>query len=173
MEKLLGDTLIPQILDAGYNFDFIDDRAIESAGVSYPILIVPGAERMPVATLERLQAHKKKGGIVIVTRRLPSLSPGLVNAERDTPRVHQLGGEVFAGNFIKDEKKPGEELATRIKPDFESVPEIGFIHRKLDDGEIYFVANTSNHAVHTRASVRVSGLERSGGIRSPPLPCLL
>ena len=35
MESLLGADLIPAILDAGYNFDFIDDAAIEQAGVPY------------------------------------------------------------------------------------------------------------------------------------------
>jgi alpha-L-rhamnosidase len=34
-------------------------------------------------------------------------------------------------------------------------PAIGFIHRKLADGEIYFIANTGNRPVHTQAQVRV------------------
>ena len=53
MDGLIGRTVIPQILDAGYNFDFIDDGAIAHAGVPYPILILPGVERIPLATLRK------------------------------------------------------------------------------------------------------------------------
>jgi hypothetical protein len=157
MEAILGPELIPQILDAGYNFDFIDDRAIASVGVPYPVVIVPGAERMSATTLEKLRAYRDKGGIVVATRRLPSLAPGLIGAEKETPRVKELEKGLF--HFVADEKTLGKELAALFTPDFASAAGIGFTHRKLDDGDIYFVANTTNHAVHTRASVRIKGLE--------------
>ncbi len=51
MDGLIGNTVIPQILDAGYNFDFIDDGFIAKGGVPYRILILPNVERMPLATL--------------------------------------------------------------------------------------------------------------------------
>ncbi len=51
MDGLIGNTVIPQILDAGYNFDFIDDGFIARGGVPYRILILPNVERMPLATL--------------------------------------------------------------------------------------------------------------------------
>ncbi len=35
---------------------------------------------------------------------------------------------------------------------------MGFIHRKLDDGEVYFVVNTSNQPVRTDANLRISGM---------------
>jgi hypothetical protein len=124
---MLGPTILPEILDAGYNLDFIDDRAIESVGIPYPVLVVPEVKHMPANTKEKLDAYTKKGGIVIHTNR-------------------QAAGL-------------GKQIAAKLQPDFASVPEIGFTHRKLDDGEIYFVANTSNHAVHTTATVRVKGLE--------------
>jgi hypothetical protein len=127
MEELLGPAVIPQILDAGYNLDFIDDRAIESVGIPYSVLIVPDTRRMPAATIARLGAYEKKGGIVIHTNREAA---GL-----------------------------GKEISARLAPDFASVAEVGFTHRKLDDGDSYFVANTSNRAVHTMAAVRVKELE--------------
>jgi hypothetical protein len=144
MDGLLGATLIPQILDAGYNFDFIDDRAIERAGVQYPILILPGVERIPPATIEKLQAYTQKGGIVVATRRVPALAAGLIQAR---------------GRLIRDESSLGRELPGMLAPDFATgSPAIGFVHRKLDSGEIYFVVNTSNQPVHTKAAVRVTGL---------------
>jgi alpha-L-rhamnosidase len=127
MEEMLGPAVLPQILDAGYNLDFIDDRAIESVGIPYPVLVVPDVKRMPPATAAKLEAYAKKGGIVIHTDRE---AVGL-----------------------------GKQIGAKLQPDFASVAEVGFTHRKLDDGELYFVANTSNHAVHTMAIARVKGLE--------------
>jgi hypothetical protein len=50
MDGLLGRRSDAAILDAGYNFDFIDDGAIAHGGVPYPILILPNVERIPLAT---------------------------------------------------------------------------------------------------------------------------
>jgi len=138
MDALLGPDVIPQILDAGYNFDFIDDAAIENAGVPYRILILPGVERMPPATLRRLEAYVSKGGIVVATRRLPL--PG-------------------AGILLTDEKQLGSALNKLLPADVAAVPEIGFVHRKLDFADIYFLVNTSNHPVHSPATFRTAGLE--------------
>jgi len=129
MNELLGPELIPQILDAGYSFDFIDDAAIERLGVKYPILVLPKVERMPARTKQKLEEYRRGGGIVI-----DSASRG-------------------AGVNL------GQALVTLYKPDFvTSNPTIGFVHRKLADGEIYFIANTGNKAVHTLARARVSGM---------------
>src|SRR5260370_32026074 len=81
MDALLGPTVIPQILDAGSNFDFIDDAAIASASVPYRILILPRVERLPLATYRKLEAYARKGGIVVATRRLPALGAGMAEAQ--------------------------------------------------------------------------------------------
>lgn len=166
MDGLLGTHLIPQILNAGYNFDFIDDWAIASAGVPYRVLILPGVERMPVATLQRLQTYVQKGGVVIATWRIPTLAPGFKDAGEETPRVAALAQALFDGSqpharLVRDEQTLVEVLTRLTAPDFAVAaeqPAIGFIHRKLPWGDIYFVANTSNHPVETTATVRVSGM---------------
>ena len=166
MDALLGPQLIPQILNAGYNFDFIDDRAITSTGVPYRVLILPGVERIPLETLQRLQAFVQKGGVVIATRRLPSLAPGFKDAAEGTPRVAALVHALFKEHearvqFVRDEQTLGETLKRLTPPDFAvttAQSAMGFIHRKLSWGDIYFVANTSNRPVETTAAVRVSGM---------------
>jgi alpha-L-rhamnosidase len=162
MDGLLGDTLIPQILDAGYNFDYIDDAAIEKMGVPYPILILPGVERIPLAAYKKIEEYAKKGGIVVATRRLPSAAPGLLEGERDTAAVRALSDSLFRerAHLVKDEKTLGTQLHSWLQPDFMTdppAPAIGFVHRKLDDGDIYFLANTSNQPVHTRVAFRGKG----------------
>jgi hypothetical protein len=164
MDGLLGPNVIPQILDAGYNFDYIDDGAIAHAGVPYRILILPNVERIPLATLQKLDEFVRKGGTLVATRRTPSLAPGLMEAESDTPKIRELSRALFAapgarGHLVTDETKLGAQLHAALAADVATAPEIGFVHRKLAYGDIYFLANTSNHPVHSQATFRVSGLQ--------------
>jgi hypothetical protein len=165
MDGLLGPNVIPQILDAGYNFDFIDDQAIERAGVQHPVLVLPGVERIPLSTYRKIQEYASKGGIAVATRRTPSLAPGLLEAEKDAPQIRELSRTLFeapSGRFVRDEQSLGKALSALFKPDLApepKAPELGFVHRKLDSGDIYFVANTSNKRVRTQITFRVSGLE--------------
>ena len=157
MDAMLGTTLIPQVLDAGYNFDFIDDGAIEKVGISYPALILPNVERIPLATLRRIEAYAAKGGIVIATKRLPSMATGLQDAA-DTPEIRKIAAAMMA-HLVSDEGQTGQTgqtLTGLLQPDFfAGDASIGFNHRKLDTADIYFVANTSNHEVHGKAVTRL------------------
>jgi hypothetical protein len=116
MDGLLGPTLISQILDGGYNFDFIDDGAIAKVGLHYKALVLPTVKRMPPETQKKIDDYKAKGGIVVTE--------------------------------IAD-------LRAKLQPDLTTAPEIGFVHRKLDFADIYFVVNTSNHPVKAEAAFRL------------------
>jgi hypothetical protein len=80
--------------------------------------------------------------------------------------VKELVGEIFSGagkraRLIEDESKLGEALREALQPDFATMsgaPFIGFIHRRLADAEVYFVANTSNHDVTTKTQARVENM---------------
>ena len=165
MGDLLGHEVIPQILDAGFNPDFIDGDAIDSLGISYPVLLVPGVERIPAATYRKIEQYALNGGSVIATRRLPSTAPGLLNAAAESREIQEISQRLFRstgakGVFVEDERNLGQAIASRSKPDLElspKAPEIGFIHRRLSDGDLYFVANTSNHLVRTQATFRGAG----------------
>ncbi len=94
-DTLLGPVLIPEVLNAGYNFDFIDDRAMAKAGIPYKVLILPGVERIPLETMQRLQDYAAKGGLLVATRSLPSLGPGLLEEKRDSSRIAAISHELF------------------------------------------------------------------------------
>jgi alpha-L-rhamnosidase len=159
MDALLGPNLIPQILDAGFNFDFIDDGAIESKGLTRPILILPGVQRIPLATYRKIEEYLRRGGTVVATRRLPSLAPGLKEAGADTPRIQEMSRAVFQGRLLTDETTLGETLHRALAADVATAPEVGVVHRKLPFGDLYFLANTSNHPVHSPAVFRIRGME--------------
>ena len=157
-DTLIGPSLVPAVLNAGYNFDFIDDPAIAKVGIPYKILVLPGVERMPLETLRNLAQYVAKGGHVIAVHSLPSLAPGLAETSQ-TAEIVKLA-RTF-GPAVEEGRLP-QSLRALLASDFatspQDAPAIGFVHRKLAAGEIYFVANMSNRPVDTEASIRVSHL---------------
>ena len=162
MGALLGTSVISSILDAGFNLDFIDGDIIDKAGINYKVLILPGIDRLPFATYKKIEEYARRGGIVIATRRLPATAPGLLNAASESAEIQQLSRQLFQGaspiaHFTLNESSVGHDIANYLKPDVvlsSNQSEIGFIHRKLPDGDLYFLANTSNRSHHVTASFR-------------------
>jgi len=160
--RFLGDDLIPQVLDAGFNFDFIDADVIDTIGIPFKVLILPGVDRIPPGTYERIVEFAHRGGIVVATRQLPATGPGHLNADATTKRVRGLSetlfhGDIATAHFVADERTLGTSLASWLQPDFNVTPrspEIGFIHRHLESGDLYFIANTSNRPQSVQASFR-------------------
>jgi hypothetical protein len=162
MDKFLGKKVIAQVLDAGFNLDFIDADTLDSVGIPYRVLILPSVDRLPVATYEKILAFAQHGGVVIATRRMPATAPGLMRAGEDSARLKEISRLLFKGStasarFLVDESNLGSTLKELAAPDMQlspPTPEIGFIHRKLPSGNLYFVANTSNQSHHVRAQFR-------------------
>jgi hypothetical protein len=162
MPKLLGNSVIAQILDAGFNIDFVDGDSIEGLGLHHPVLVLAGVQRLPLATYQKIEQYALHGGIVIATRRLPSTSPGLLNAESDSQKIELISERLFrdksaTAHYIEDESQLGSTAATYLTPDVTfspKAPEIGFIHRELGTGDLYFIANTSNTPLNAVAKFR-------------------
>jgi len=162
MEFVLGRRVIAQVLDAGFNLDFIDGDTIDNVGIPYRVLILPNVNRLPVATYEKILNFAQHGGIVIATKRTPVTAPGLMHAEQDAARLKEISQTLFHGSlasahFVADETTLGAELGKDLTPDMKllpATPQIGFIHRKLETGDLYFVANTANETNHVHAQFR-------------------
>ncbi len=149
MPELLGADVVPTILDAGYAFDFIDDGAIEKVGFAgFKVLVLPGVERIPLASLKKIEAFAAAAGKVIALRRLPSLAPGLME-QKDSAAIQALAAKLFPAGprELRFELDPAG-------PDFSAPTGVGFVHRKLPAADVYFVANTANQAVRGNAFVR-------------------
>jgi alpha-L-rhamnosidase len=169
---------VKAITDAGYNLDFFDDQLLAMRGavsgntlafgdVHYRAVVLPDVERVPVATMLVLEKFAKAGGIVIATRRLPDLAPGYLATDADTQTVRDIAQRLFKdanapGIFIADENQLSAALAKKLAPDVAmtpAAPDIGIVHHHTDDGEIYFVANTSNQPRNVQAAFRVEGMQ--------------
>lgn len=165
MPDFLGDKVIGQVLDAGFNFDFVDAGAIDTVGIPYKVLILPGVNRIDPAIYQKIVEFARAGGIVIATKRLPDTAPGYRDAAAITARLKQIsaslfGGQVATAHFIAGDEKLGATLASTLHPDFvtePSTPDVGFIHRHLESGDLYFIANTSNVEQVFHASFRSAG----------------
>src|SRR5260370_465887 len=175
----VGPDVIPAVLEAGYDFDFIDDDLLMKLGRvekgelalgpnRYRIVLLPGVERIPLATLRKLEEFARSSGIVMATRRRPEVAPGFQATKAEETQVREVSQRLFYGpsstrHFVEDEKAQlGNMLTSLLPPDVSlspPAPQIGFIHRKLNDAEVYFLANTSNSRQSVKATFRVEGRE--------------
>jgi hypothetical protein len=140
------------------NYDALTELSVENGavmskgGARYRVLYLGGSSRrMSLAALRRLAALVEAGATVVGLA--PSGSPSLdddapeyqrlINQLWGAPGVaHPGSGQVFAESDV--EKTLG---VIGVKPDFTYAKpaadsEILFTHRRLDDGDIYFVSNT-------------------------------
>ena len=122
---------------------------------------------MSLPVLRALYALVRQGGVVAGAKPIgdPSLADNMAEFKRlndelfgDGTGVHLVGnGKVFAGQNAETALK-----AIKITPDFTyskgtSDSEILFVHRKLANGDIYFLDNRSDREADIDASFRVSG----------------
>jgi len=164
MPRWITPELTQAIEDAGYNFDYIDAAAIAARGIRYPVLVLPNVDRISPATLSRIDDYRLHGGKVIAIGRLPDHSPGLENAKELSGQVASSSHAIFnqpsldkSAQLVSDAAQLGEALHQALAPDMHlatPAPDVGFIHRKLGNADIYFVANTSNQPVSTGAQFR-------------------
>lgn len=161
MEKRISPQLLAAVLDAGYNVDFIDAATIEKLGtVPYPVLILPPMERIPLATARLLQGQCREVQIIAVGE-TPWLAPGL-KEQKDSPQVEEAIGHIFSGGGCRGRQVASVDalpaaLHQALAADLDATGKtdgLGFIHRKLPDHDVYFVANTSNQPVEAMVRFR-------------------
>jgi hypothetical protein len=173
LRERVGPDLMPALFEAGYNLDFFDDDSFKQIGGvekgslvlgqnKYRIVILPNVESIPLDTYKKFEEFARSGGILIATRRSPTMIPGLVAMQKSRTDVADLSKQLFDGpkaaaHLVLDEKMQlGKKLNELIPPSIEfSVPsqDIGFIKRRTADADIYFVVNTTNFTMDMKASI--------------------
>ncbi|HEY6412840.1 MAG TPA: glycosyl hydrolase, partial [Edaphobacter sp.] len=130
---------------------FIDADTINRLGIHYPILVIPPTERIPFDTVNKISLFAATDGKVIVIGHSPSLTS-------DGKPINPIVFRSFS-TLVADEAHLAEALHSAVSPDLKLdstdpavLSDIGFIHRKLPDADIYFVVNTSNQPLHTTAA---------------------
>jgi alpha-L-rhamnosidase/F5/8 type C domain len=164
---------------SGYNFDFINADTLLTAlqvedgsittpgGMHYRVLALdPNAQHMSLPVLRRLAELVSAGAMVVGER--PLDTPSLADDAQEFGRLvialwgsadgkHEYGkGAVFSGQAL-------EAVLSSVgaAPDFRveapSGTDLRFVHRKLTDGEVYFVDNHQNQRTQSSISFRVNG----------------
>jgi len=167
-------------LPAGYAFDYINadglihmfraanGRITTASGMSYRLLVLdPYSKHMSLPVLRAIHALVEQGAVVAGQK--PTDTPSLADDQAEFTRlntdlfgdgtgVHTVGkGKVLAGQDAAAALK-----ALNVAPDFDhSKPEsdtrIAFVHRKLADGDIYFLDNRNDRDATVDATFRVTG----------------
>lgn len=165
----------PPAIPAGYNFDYAnsdvvlnrlsvkDGRLVTATGMSYRVLgIDPNAQRMPLAVLKKIRDLVQAGAVVVGPK--PVASPSLSDNQAE---FKTIAGQLWGGNTGKGKVYGGETLAQvmtalQAQPDFEyTKPQadttLFFVHRRLADGDIYWVNNRNGRVESLDATFRVQG----------------
>jgi hypothetical protein len=167
-------------IPAGYGFDYVNADALihelnvangqitTKSGMSYKVLgLDPYSRHMSLPVLRAIHKLVTAGAVVAGPKPIddPSLSDNQAEFQKlsgelfgDGTGVHSVGkGAVYAGQSLTD-----VFAALHVAPDFDySKPEndtsILFVHRKLSDGDLYFVNNRRDRSETVDASFRVTG----------------
>ncbi|WP_263354404.1 glycosyl hydrolase [Acidicapsa acidisoli] len=164
----------------GYGFDYVnadalihmlsvrDGRITTPSGMSYRVLgLDPYSEHMSLPVLRALHKLVEEGATVAGPK--PTNDPSLADDEAE---FHKLADELFgdgSGEHAVGKGKvyAGQTLAEvlpklNLVPDFDyTKPEADtsllFVHRRLDDADVYYVDNRSDRSESLNATFRVTG----------------
>lgn len=115
MERHLGPELVLGLRRAGFDFDFINDEALQKlakadggrlvAGTGvYSVVIVPEVRYMPPESFDRLAEFVKSGGFLIFVKPTASAAPGLKDQEARTRRLRTALNDLW-GNTVQRQGK--------------------------------------------------------------------
>ena len=177
---LYGDAM-PRDLPAGYGFDFVDAEALATRlrvvdgalaapnGTRYRLLQLGGSSsRMTLPTLHRLHALLDAGAAIVGAR--PIGSPSLADDDADvaceiaaiwgppgtTGQRHVGRGILFIGRDATaalGALGPGRDWSWSGAAD----ARLAVLHRRLDDGELYYIVNRRTRRETGELTLRVAG----------------
>jgi hypothetical protein len=163
-----------------YGYDFVNADAligllsveggdlVAKSGARYRVLYLGGSSRrMSLPVLRRIAALAESGATIV--GRAPGGSPALGDdAGQYTALVRQLWGSganttVGKGRVIDSDDVEAALAAIGVASDFRTNggrdSEILFLHRRLEDGDLYFVNNRRSRTEDVEARFRVTGKE--------------
>ena len=154
----------------GYNFDLCapevvltrmqvkDDRLVLPHGMSYAALVLPPVETMTLPLLKKIDQLARQGALVVGPAKPPVKSPSLAERGASDNEVLRIARELWSSGKVLAGKTAQSLLAERgLPPDFTSTPMLRHIHRRLDDADVYFVANPQTTDIQAAATFRITG----------------
>jgi hypothetical protein len=165
---------------AGYNYDFVNADALihrfsvsagritTPSGMSYRVLMLdPRSRYMSLPVLRQIRDLVKAGAVVVGAK--PVASPSLSD---DDAEFRAITGQLWAlpageNSYGKGKVHAGQSVARvlaglKAAPDFEYTKPQGdtnllFVHRRLPEGEVYWVDSRNARSQTVEATFRVAG----------------
>lgn len=163
----------PAKVGGGRDYDVITEDAILNRlscrdgllvlpdGMSYRMLALRDHDAISLPVLRKLRELVAAGATVAGPK--PVRATGLTGYPESDAEVRRLADEMWGGGKVTAAKS-GDEILTAagLKQDFTwtgaaKTGSIGFIHRRTESADIYFVNNREPAAVELSAEFRVSG----------------
>ena len=145
----------------------IDGKLSLGGKQQFSLLLLHNRTKMEFSTLKRIAELVKSGAVVYGPKPLEMLS--LTNIKNDVAAFSKLAGEVWGktnvNSYGKGKMISGKPLAEvlnqlNVIPDLttntQDPKEIMYIHKKLDDKDVYFVFNQQNRELNREILFRVT-----------------
>jgi hypothetical protein len=171
LQRHIGLELFESLRRAGYDFDVLNDHALAEvarvdagrlrAGTAeYRVVIVPRTTLIPPESLLRLAEFARSGGTLIFLGRLPEQAPGLTGQAARTAQVEAVVADLskLPSVHLNPDIAPAlDQLRAALPPDFSIVAagantgaellsareNVGFVHRRRESTDVYYVSNIS------------------------------
>ncbi len=149
-------------------------RMVLPDGASYRILVLPDERRITLELLRKIRDLVKQGAALVGPK--PENPPGLTGFPGSDAELRRLSNELWgdlngttlterpfgSGRVFWGLSMPAVAGKLGIQPDFESTSRSGdapinFIHRRVGDAEIYFIANRRRQPEDLVCTFRVAG----------------
>lgn len=148
-----------------------EGRLVLPDGMSYRLLVLPANDRlMTPALAQKIKSLVAAGATVLGPA--PTASPSLTDYPQCDAEVSQLATEVWgdcdgktvtehafgAGKVIWGQSLESVLQQLHTPADFTSSVKLNWIHRQVDNTEVYFVANGQAVATEAKCHFRLTGL---------------
>ena len=169
-------------LPKGYSFDYINGDVLKQRitvkngmlvlpnGITYRMLVLPKLSTMRPELLLKIQELVKQGAIVFGPS--PKRSPSLQNFKTADEQVIKTSAELWGTIDAKSNKinhygkgmlidgMDLQEALTMIKADpdckISGDDSVLFIHRKINEADVYFISNQKNKTINFNAAFKVA-----------------
>ncbi|MGB5943971.1 MAG: glycosyl hydrolase [Leeuwenhoekiella sp.] len=163
--------LLPQIKELGYDYDLIGANKLKDlyvedglictpVGGRYKVLVLPESHWIKPETLHKIRKLTHGGAKVLSTVK-PVKSPSLTKYPKSDETVMELSSKMWGEGLVQNinisQYLREDDLPADFTVESPDNLDINFIHRKLEDTDIYFIANARKESRDIIGRFRVDG----------------
>lgn len=146
----------------------VDGKISFGGNQSFSVLMLPNSTKMEFATLKQIEELVKAGAVVYGPKPLEMLSVTELKNNEDAFKklANELWGSSGENSYGKGKMISGKSIGDvlnqlKVLPDLTTntgnPKEIMYIHRKLENADVYYVFNQQNKTINREVVFRVTG----------------